>query len=499
VLLRSRETKARKCDELKRKLGESERLLVEQRADLDRQREEIGELKRQMRRLEGEQRVHAQGTRPLPEDPPINGHGYGLRMVTLAVNLARTVGLRGAQRVIRVVFDWLSVDQKVPHWTTIRNWLQRVGVAAVEEPVEKADDWIWMVDHSNQIGPEKVLAVLGIRASRLPAPGETLKHGDVRPLMVLPGTAWKREDMAAAYGELAKRHGAPRAVVCDGAVELREGAECLKHERSDMIVLRDFKHQAANLLKASVGGDERFAEFGTLLGRTRSAIQQTELAHLTPPSPKQKARFMNLGAILEWGASVLWLLDHPEAKAREELTPERLEEKLGWLRSFAEELSVWRECQRVVSKGVTFVNDQGLHHGAAEKLRAEVFADANHATSRQLAERLVGFVADAERHLKEGERLPLSTEILESTFALYKQLERQHSKGGFTGLLAAFGALLAKATEQTVQRAFSNVSVKDVRQWVRDNLGRTLTAKRQAMRKEFERYAKRATEMAASS
>jgi hypothetical protein len=36
----------------------------------------------------------------------------------------------------------------------------------------------------------------------------------------------------------------------------------------------------------------------------------------------------------------------------------------------------------------------------------------------------------------------MSTEILESTFALYKQLERQHSKGGFTSLLAGFGALL---------------------------------------------------------
>ena len=34
--------------------------------------------------------------------------------------------------------------------------------------------------------------------------------------------------------------------------------------------------------------------------------------------------------------------------------------------------------------------------------------------------------------------MPLSTEILESSFGLYKQLERQHSKGGFTTLLAAF-------------------------------------------------------------
>ena len=109
-----------------------------------------------------------------------------------------------------------------------------------------------------------------------------------------------------------------------------------------------------------------------------------------------------------------------------------------------------------------------------------------------MAERLIEFVTAAEEQLKEGERLPMSTEILESSFALYKQLERQHSKGGFTGLLAGFGALLKPATDETIQRAFSMVSVKDVYQWTRKNLPTTLTSKRLAMYKEF----RSATELA---
>jgi hypothetical protein len=70
-------------------------------------------------------------------------------------------------------------------------------------------------------------------------------------------------------------------------VERRESVESLKSLRSDTIVLQDFKHKAANFLKASLEHDKQFVEFSTLLGRTRSAIQQTELSHLTPPSPKQ--------------------------------------------------------------------------------------------------------------------------------------------------------------------------------------------------------------------
>ena len=117
---------------------------------------------------------------------------------------------------------------------------------------------------------------------------------------------------------------------------------------------------------------------------------------------------------------------------------------------------------------------------------------ATHESSKKLAGRLVAFVADSECHLKPGERLPMSTEIIESCFGLYKQLERQHSKGGFTGLLAAFGALLDEITPEKVRRAFEQVSTEDARQWVRDNLGETLTSKRQAVRREF-RHAQSAT------
>jgi len=481
VLLRSRETKASKCRELKEKLDEAQRIVAQRERELEQQREEIRELRQQMQRLETEKQIQAEATGPsLPDDPPIGTHGYGPRMVSLAVNLARTVGLRGAQRALEIVFDWLEVEQAVPHFTAIRNWLQRVGVAALQEPIERAEDWVWMADHSNQIGPEKTLVVLGIRASRMPPPGTALKHEDIHLLTVRPGTAWKREDMAIVYAELAEQYGPPRAVLCDGAVELRDGAECLKNQRSDTIVLQDFKHKAACFFKALVGKDERFAEFHTHLGRTRSAIQQSELAHLTPPTPKQKARFMNLAAILQWAATVLWLLEHPEAEARNLVTTERLEDKLGWLRSFAEDLGAWRECQEVLKQGVKLISEQGLFRGAADQLRAAVGPDLTHATSRRLADRLVGFIADAECHLKTGERLPMSTEILESSFGLYKQLERQHSKGGFTSLLAAFGALLKKATKESVQQALTTVSVKDVKQWVRKNLGETLTTKRLA-------------------
>ncbi|MFM7869900.1 MAG: hypothetical protein ACKPHU_37255, partial [Planctomycetaceae bacterium] len=67
-----------------------------------------------------------------------------------------------------------------------------------------------------------------------------------------------------------------------------------------------------------------------------------------------------------------------------------------------------------------------------------------------MAKQLVDHVATSESQLTPGMRVPLSTEILESLFGLYKQLEGQHSKGGFTSLLPAIAALSQVATEDAV-------------------------------------------------
>jgi len=357
--------------------------------------------------------------------------------------------------------------------------MMRLGVAALETPVEQADDWIWMADHSNQIGQEKALAVLGIRASNMPPPGVAIRHQDVRLLMLEPGIQWKTEDMSDAYERLAEKVGAPLAVITDGACELRDGMQTLQKQGKSTILLGDFKHFAANVLKKTVGGDERFAEFTSQTGQTRSAIQQTELAHLTPVSPKPKARFMNLSATLKWANMVLWHLAHPHSAARREITTARMNDKLGWLRKYRDDIQRWSRCQDVVSMSATFVNEQGLFRGAADQL-AELLTSLKMCdASRTVADRLLEFIREHELQLTDGQRLPMSTEILESCFGLYKQLERQHSKGGFTSLLAAFGALLQPATAESIREAFARVSVKQMRTWVHDNLGTTVTSKRQ--------------------
>jgi hypothetical protein len=341
-----------------------------QRARAERLAEQNRELKLQNGRLaeqwqrsealreQTQQRLHQQQQenqelrqRPLklPSDLPLPHHTYGPKMIGLCLNLCQEVGFRPAQKALSIIFDWLGIEANIPSFDALRVWACRAGVAQLQLPLE-GEDWLWLADHSNQIGQEKVLQIIGIRVRDLPPLGETLPLGKMQVLATVSGTSWTRDDVRREYKKLAERMGRPQYLLTDGAVELRESVDVLEIAGEKPILLRDMKHYAANVLEQLIGKDERFQAYLSKLGRTRSAVQQTELSHFTPPPQKPKARFMNLGPTLRWGQMVSYHLSHSRSKSREGIAAGRMNAKLGWVRGFRDELATWNRCEEVRSE-----------------------------------------------------------------------------------------------------------------------------------------------------
>lgn len=442
--------------------------------------------------------LEAELARPRPvtlswgDTPP--GMQYGARLIELCVNLARELGLRPAIRALKIFFPWLGVEVALPVYQSIRTWMQRLGLFR-QESAEQADGGVWIVDHTNQIGKEKVLVVLRVGADR-PRDAGPLCQEEVEVLAVVPRESWKCEDVLEVYRAVAEEYGMPRAIASDGAPELQEAIAMLgelvgeiepktaRKRPQNPLALRDPKHFLANQLEALLTRDPAFQEFSKHVGSTRSTVQQTELAHFTPTAFKTKARFMNLAATLRWANTVLWHGDHPDSQSCQGITAERMEAKLGWLPQFAPHLREWQACQDVVSTALTFLNTRGLFHGATQQLRKLVARFETHPLCRQLIQALVKFVQGYEDQLKARERLPMSTEILESCFAKYKQLEQQHSKGGFTSLLLAFPVLLRPTTAAEITASMQEVKNKDIQAWQQQHLPATLTSRRQLLYRE---------------
>ena len=182
MLWRSRESLARRLEKCKERITLLCEQSRQQQALLQQARDDAEALRQQLRKMQI--KVQALEDQPvrLPADPVLPCHHYGPVMIALSINLARNCGLRGAESALQLFHDTYGIIDKVPHWTTIRTWMQRVGVAAIDLPLEAADDWVWMADHSCQIGEHRQTASSGLHASVGGSPEclatFTSQHGD---------------------------------------------------------------------------------------------------------------------------------------------------------------------------------------------------------------------------------------------------------------------------------------------------------------------------------
>ena len=101
--------------------------------------------------------------------------------------------------------DW-GFDFPVPHFTTVRLWLLRLGYYKLHRPKEQASDWVWIIDHSNPIGQEKCFVILGVRLSQLPPPGPEfpLRLSQMEPIELEPVTTRTSRWSTAVEANVAK-------------------------------------------------------------------------------------------------------------------------------------------------------------------------------------------------------------------------------------------------------------------------------------------------------
>jgi hypothetical protein len=388
------------------------------------------------------------------------------------------LSLRAVPRALEIISSALGLALPVPHWTTGRLWLLRLGLSLLKTTLSKAADWAWLVDHSVQIGKDKCLAILGVRLKDLPKLGDCLKHSDLHLVGLVLRKSWTRQEVDDALEAATQRTGIPRVIVDDHGVDIAGGVSFFQERHPETIEIYDAKHKAACLLNARLAKDLRWQEFHQAIARTRCAIQQTEAAFLVPPAPKPKARFMNLAPMLAWAQKTLALLRRPGLQVSRWVNRQRREEKLGWLRGFDTELREWGEWQQVVNVTAEFVNRRGIYRGAASELGSVLSPHREFPTSRSLAEELLAFVAEQEDRLRPQERVPGSTEALESCFGRFKNLEKQQARGGFTSLILGFGALLADTSAETVAEAMCQSPTQAVFDWCAENLGTTVFSQR---------------------
>lgn len=369
---------------------------------------------------------------------------------------------------------------EAPCANTTRSWLFRLGLYELTCAKEPGDDWVWLADHTVQLGIHKGLVVVGLRSGDWQRKPWPLEHQDLRLLHLEPMEHSDGRRVCEELRRTAARHGVPRAIVSDGGPDLRRGVELFRQEHPGVAHSYDIKHKTALLLKKELERDPAWDQYVSQANLARRGLTLTPAAFLVPPGLKPKARYMNVDRLVRWGRDVLAYLDAPREVPGAAADRTLVENRLGWLRKCRPPLARWAALMALVEAGEHYVRHHGFHAGAAEELRGCLEPPAWGPSSRRMRDALVAFVSQQSSAARPGERLIGSTEVLESIIGKYKRLQSMHSSGGMTGMILSIGALVGRRSPEAVRTALEQVTNRHVGQWCREHLGVTVQAQRKS-------------------
>ena len=415
-------------------------------------------------------------------------YSVGHMMLFLSFVLSAASSLRGGVLCLEVVKKFLGISLNVPSWHSARLWLLKLGYYKLTCPKEQGTDWVWIVDHTIQLGCEKIFVILGIRLCNLPPLGKSLKHENVEAITLSPVTQSNGEVVYEQLEESIAKTGVPRMIVGDYGFEvqvffkkleprkdLKAGVSKFCQAHPETSYLYDIKHKTATLLKRELSPMEAWGEFTRLASQTKKQLQQTSLAHHRPPNQRAKARYMNVEPYVKWGIEQLKFLDQTKNK------PEKLTEKLGWLWDYRENIEEWNELINEVTCVENFVKKQGLtqqSHSELSKQLEKQLPRPSSLKTQKVRHKLLEFVKEQGDNAGIFERLLGSSEVIESVFGKQKRLEQDQAKSGFTGLVLGIAAIVSTTTSEVVKKAMETVRTRAVLDWCKENIGSSVQAKK---------------------
>ena len=364
------------------------------------------------------------------------------------------------------------LDVPVPSFTTLRSWVLRLGCYALLCPLPQDVPWLWIVDHTIQIGDKKLFLIVGCPLADVPFGQRCLSLADLRLIALVPMQESDQHLVAAELQKAALRTGAPRQIVSDRAGDLTKGIEIFQEHHANTKAVSDVAHYGANVLENRWERDPRWGEFLKRLSQTNQQVRQSADAFLLSPTLRNKARFMNVGPLLRFAARVLGLL-------KREKPNEKAQQRYGWLLEYEEDLAGWLEQYGVVHKTIARVRLHGLNEGTLEALEKEWGVLSERKGTQMVRGHMRAYVSKNVRQIEPGETLVGSSEVLESAFGKLKAKVGDSGKGEVTGLAMALGAILGCHDEDEVRQALHSVPQKKAEGTIARLLGPTLRWLRQ--------------------
>jgi hypothetical protein len=413
----------------------------------------------------------------LPAPAKVVGSHFDIGSIVVAVRsvIDASVSLRASSRIC----DLLAVIQGQPSFeepchTTVQNFILRIGLYLIEHHAGFNPNRIWIIDHTIAAGTTKCLVVLGLDLSVYLQCNRPLEHHDLETLALIPVNESNGAIVCQQLVELGVRKGLPLSILSDRGSDLKKGVELMQKENPDVISLDDIVHLVSRLIQKLLEQDDRWDQYRQANCKCANAVRQGPLAHLKPPRPKTKARYMNIDREVRWGARALSLLDRVRSgqlneRQKKRLPRELIETNLDWLDAYREGIEIWLELSSLGQRASHVIRYRGYAPGTIDLLCREL-GEPKHAAPQQLVAQIIEHVTPMCHAASAHVRLPGSSEVLESLIGKGKQLLGQSHQNSLTRQVLAMATATAELTESLIRTALTVCRIKHLKTWCKTYL-----------------------------
>jgi len=404
------------------------------------------------------------------------GFSFPLKTITAAIRLVvfGLLSLRGSQYVFKLFSNYFKGG--TPCHVVIQNWVMRFGLYKLNQAPEKRDDWVYILDHTIDFGAKKCLVILGITLECFKKNNCKIKHSDTEVMAIKLTEQADGASVTEAIKEVAKATGAPVQIISDGASNIKRGIKDFIAEKElygKVRVTYDVTHKVGLILKFCVPKDPQWELFTKLATKSKKDILHTQLGYLVPPKPRDKSRWLNLEMYIDWAENILSLDENDIAKNNRE----KFKLKLGWVKEFENKIVEWRQILNIVNLLKHEIKSRGLTANTKNNFEKAILllkplTDTALKVKQQALEHI-------EQECRDIDDIYLGcSDIIESVIGKYKRFSEKSPMKEVGKAVLTMPVFTSDISHEEVKKAMESISAKELDQWLKDNVGKSLFSKR---------------------
>lgn len=146
--------------------------------------------------------------------PSRYSHSLSTIQTLVAMKLRTSASFQAVAKSRGIFREYQQTSLQTAAPSTIAWWGRKLGYYALTRPKAVADDWVILLDHTMQLGAEKLCVILGIRESLIDF-SRPLEYEDLEPLWMSASAQWNGEFISEILARLQRQLGRLKYAVGD--------------------------------------------------------------------------------------------------------------------------------------------------------------------------------------------------------------------------------------------------------------------------------------------